>query len=58
MYTRLYIFLSFKFKMMTIIHTFDDVSLTNEGTLIVCDIDDTLLRYERNLNYFYQKLKI
>jgi hypothetical protein len=41
----------------TLIHTFDDVLLTREGTLIVCDIDDTLLRYERNLNYFYKNLK-
>jgi hypothetical protein len=43
--------------MSTTIHTFDDVSLTQEGTLIICDIDDTLLRYERNLGYFYHNLK-
>ncbi len=42
---------------MSTIHTFDDVPLTKEGTLIICDIDDTLLRYERNLNYFYKNLK-
>jgi hypothetical protein len=41
----------------TTIHTFDDVLLTKEGTLIICDIDDTLFRYERNLNYFYKNLK-
>lgn len=39
------------------IHTFDDVSISHEGTLVICDIDDTLLRYERNLNYFYKNLK-
>lgn len=39
------------------IHTFDDVLLQHDGTLIICDIDDTLLRYERNLNYFYKNLK-
>jgi hypothetical protein len=43
--------------MSTTIHTFDDVSITNEGTLIVCDIDDTLLKYEKNLGYFYKILK-
>jgi hypothetical protein len=42
---------------MTIIHTFDDVQIKGEGTLIICDIDDTLFRYERNLNYFYKNLK-
>lgn len=39
------------------IHTFDDVQIKHNGTLIICDIDDTLFRYERNLNYFYKNLK-
>lgn len=40
-----------------IIHSFDEVNLEKEGTLIICDIDDTLFRYERNLHYFYKNLK-
>ncbi len=43
--------------MAKLIHSFDDVSVNNTGTLIICDIDDTLLRYERNLHYFYTHLK-
>jgi hypothetical protein len=42
---------------MKTIHTFDDVSIEHNGTLIVCDVDDTLFRYERNLHYFYKNLK-
>lgn len=38
------------------INTFNDISI-NEGTLVICDIDDTLLYYERNLSYFYKKIK-
>lgn len=43
--------------MTQLIHTFDDVCINTNGTLIICDIDDTLFRYERNLNYFYNNLK-
>jgi hypothetical protein len=39
------------------IHSFLEVTLTKPKTLILCDIDDTILGYDKNFNYFYQQLK-
>ena len=33
------------------------VPYIKENTLIICDIDDTFLRYEKGFGYFYDKMK-
>jgi len=42
---------------MYIIDSFESViPHIKKGTLIICDIDDTLLRYEKDRNYFIDKV--
>lgn len=36
------------------IYTFHEIDIT-ENTLVICDIDDTLLRYEVNWDYYFYK---
>lgn len=42
----------------TIIHSFQDVVITKEKPFIICDIDDTVLAYNYNYEYFYNQAKI
>ena len=35
------------------IKSFNNVIVNKKKTLVICDIDDTILRYEKNINYFY-----
>ena len=44
--------------MSKIIHSFEDVVITKEKPLIICDIDDTVLAYNYNYEYFYTQAKI
>jgi hypothetical protein len=37
-----------------IVYTFNEIDI-NDKTLVVCDIDDTLLRYEVSWQYFFNK---
>ena len=39
------------------INNFSDINLSNKKTLIICDIDNTLLYYEKNIDFFYYFLK-
>lgn len=45
--------MSFQFQC---IKSFLDVNIENK-TLVICDIDDTLLKSHKNLNHFYQIIK-
>ena len=38
------------------ISNFKDINI-DTNTLVICDIDDTLLKSKKNLNYFYQIIK-
>jgi hypothetical protein len=43
-----------------IINTFNDISITKENTLILCDIDDTVLTFkhlDKDFMYFYNMIK-
>lgn len=35
------------------IDTFRNVSITKRKTLVLCDIDDTIIGYDKNFDYFY-----
>lgn len=39
------------------INTFYDVEITKHNTLILCDIDETVLRYEKTIDHFYKMVK-
>lgn len=39
------------------IHTFKSVSITKRKPLVLCDIDDTVLGYDKNIDFFYDGLK-
>jgi hypothetical protein len=43
--------------MFEIIHSFDSIDITNKNTLVICDIDDTVIHFQKNAYYFYDKLK-
>jgi len=40
---------------MKIIHTFNDILLTKENPLVLCDIDDTILKYKYDFVDFFKK---
>jgi len=44
--------------MANLIHSFKDVVITKENPLVICDIDDTILAYTHNYQYFYNQAKI
>jgi len=39
------------------INTFTAVSLTKPKPLVLCDIDDTVIGYDHNVDFFYNRLK-
>ena len=39
-----------------VISTFDKI-IPEQNTLILCDIDDTVLRYNLSFGYFFNKVK-
>ncbi len=43
--------------MFEIIHSFDSIDITNKNTLVICDIDDTVIHFQKNAYYFYDKIK-
>lgn len=40
------------------INSFNKVFLSVKNLLLICDIDDTILTYDKNLNHFYEELKL
>ncbi len=43
--------------MPEIINSFDSIDITNKNTLVICDIDDTVIHFQKSVYYFYEKLK-
>jgi hypothetical protein len=39
------------------ISSFNDVIIRKEKTLILCDIDDTVISYDKNFDFFYNSIK-
>lgn len=39
------------------INTFNDIILSSENPLVLCDIDSTILYYDKDYYYFYDQLK-
>lgn len=39
------------------ISLFNDVTIRKEKTLILCDIDDTVIAYDKNFDFFYNSVK-
>ena len=44
--------------MTKIIYSFDEIIIAKNNPLILCDIDDTILRFNYNLVHFYNEAKI
>lgn len=42
--------------MFEIINSFDSIEITSPNTLVICDIDETIIHFEKNAYYFYYKL--
>ena len=40
------------------ISTFKGVSITKQKPLVLCDIDDTVIGYDKDVDYFYNQLKM
>ena len=44
--------------MVKTINSFDEIIITKNKSLILCDIDDTILRFSYNINHFYNNAKL
>jgi hypothetical protein len=40
------------------INTFRSVSITKQKPLVLCDIDDTVIGYDKDIDHFYNRLKM
>jgi predicted secreted acid phosphatase len=44
--------------MAKIIYSFNEIITTKEKPLVLCDIDDTILRFNYNIKHFYNEAKL